>query len=188
MALLPDLLPAGPVELRRWRTSQATTLTDAVASSLPELRPWMPWAQEPPSVPAMVEVLSSGDSNFDADKEWQFVLAEPGSPRILGATGLHRRGPVDTVEIGYWIRTESTGMGLATFASSALTTAAFTYLPDITTVEIRMDSLNLRSAAVPPKLGFRLHGEVDQPVDAPGQSGRRLVWKMARANWTAGEG
>ena len=97
MALLPDLLPAGPVELRRWRTSQATTLTDAVASSLPELRPWMPWAQEPPSVPAMVEVLSTGDSNFDADKEWQFVLAEPGSPRILGATGLHRRGPVGTV-------------------------------------------------------------------------------------------
>ena len=188
MALLPDLLPSGPVELRRWRTSQAETLTDAVASSLPELRPWMPWAQEPPTVPAMSEVLSTGDRNFDADKEWQFVVAEPGSSRVLGASGLHHRGLPDTVEIGYWIRTDSTRRGLATLAAHALTTAAFTFLPDVTTVEIRMDSLNLRSAAVPPKLGFRLDSEVDQTVDAPGQSGRWLVWKKARAEWSQVDG
>jgi len=188
VAFLPDLLPAGPVELRRWRASQAEALTDAVASSLPELLPWMPWAQAPPTVPAMIDVLSTGDSNFDVDKEWQFVVAGPGSARILGATGLHYRGPPDTVEIGYWIRTDSTRQGLATFATQALTTAAFTFLSDITTVEIRMDSLNARSAAIPPKLGFRLQGEVDQPVDAPGQSGRWLVWRMARADWTPGDG
>jgi RimJ/RimL family protein N-acetyltransferase len=91
------------------------------------------------------------------------------------------------LEIGYWIRTDSTHRGLATIASRALTTAAFAYLPDITTVEIRMDALNVRSAAVPPKLGFRLDGEVEQPVEAPGQSGRRLVWKMARTDWALGD-
>jgi len=183
VSFLPDLLPAGPVELRRWRTAQAEALTTAVASSLPELRPWMPWAQEPPTVPAMISVLAAGDGNFGADKEWQFVLAEPGSDRILGATGLHRRGPPDTVEIGYWIRTDATRRGLATFASQALTAAAFAHLSDVTAVEIRMDSSNIRSAAVPSRLGFRFEGEVDQPVDAPGQSGRWLVWRMARADW-----
>lgn len=188
MPLIPDLLPAGPVELRRWRTTQGEALTDAVASSLPELGPWMPWAQVPPTVPVMIDVLATGDGNFDIDKEWQFVVAEPGSTRVLGATGLHHRGPLDTVEVGYWIRTDSTRQGLATFASRALTTAAFMYLPDITTVEIRMDSLNLRSAAVPPKLGFQLRGEVNQPVDAPGQSGRWLVWTMARDDWNMGDG
>jgi len=136
-----------------------------------------------PTVPAMIEVLSTGDRNFDANSEWQFVVAEPGSSRVLGASGLHYRGPPDTVEIGYWVRTESTGQGLATFATVALTSAAFTYLPDITTVEVRMDALNLRSAAVPSKLGYRLHAEVDQPADTPGQSGRWLVWRMARTHW-----
>jgi RimJ/RimL family protein N-acetyltransferase len=187
VAFLPDLLSAGPVELRRWHIAQAEALTEAVASSLPELRPWMPWAQEPPTVPAMIQVLAAGDSNFSDDKEWQFIVAEPDSTRILGATGLHRRDSSDNLEIGYWIRTDSTHRGLATIASRALTTAAFAYLPDITTVEIRMDALNVRSAAVPPKLGFRLDGEVEQPVEAPGQSGRRLVWKMARTDWALGD-
>ena len=183
VSFLPDLLPAGPVELRRWHTAQAEALTVAVASSLPELRPWMPWAQDPPTVPAMIPVLAAGDLNFGADKEWQFVVAEPDSDRILGATGFHRRGSPDTVEIGYWIRTDATRRGLATFASRALTAAAFAHLPDIASVEIRMDSFNVRSAGVPPKLGFRFDGEVDLPVDAPGQSGRWLVWRMARADW-----
>ena len=93
------------------------------------------------------------------------MVAEPGSVRILGATGVHRWGPPHAVEIGYWIRTDATRQGLATFASHALTTVTFARLPDITTVEIRMDSLNVRSAANPPKLGFRLQCEVDQPVD-----------------------
>jgi RimJ/RimL family protein N-acetyltransferase len=188
VALLPDLLPARPVELRRWRTAYTAALTVAVASSLPELRPWMPWAQEPPTVTGTTQVLTQGDIDFAADEVWQFVVVEPGSDRILGAAGLHRRGPPDTVEIGYWIRTDATRRGLATIASRTLTTAAFAHLPDVATVEIRMDSLNARSAAVPPRLGFRLEGEVDQPVDAPGQSGRWLVWTMARADWAPDHG
>jgi len=114
VALLPDRIPAGSVELRRWRPAYADALTDAVESSLTELRPWMPWAQDAPSVPGMLQVLTEGDANFEADREWQFVVAEPGSDRILGASGIHRRGPPPTVEIGYWIRTEATHRGLAT--------------------------------------------------------------------------
>ena len=101
-------------------------------------------------------MLTEGDASFDADQEWQFVVVEPGSDRILGATGLHRRGPPATVEIGYWIRTEATRRGLATAAARALTTAAFAHLPTVDAVEIRMDAGNDRSAAVPPRLGFRL--------------------------------
>ena len=48
MARLPDVLPAGAVELRRWRPSQLDQLMEAVAASLPELRRWMPWAQTMP--------------------------------------------------------------------------------------------------------------------------------------------
>lgn len=128
-------------------------------------------------------VLTEGDAHFEAGEEWQYVVAEAGSDRILGATGLHRRNPPDSVEIGYWIRTDATGHGLATVAARALTSAAFASLPEVTIVEIRMDSLNRRSAAIPPKLGFRFERHVDEAVEAPGQSGRRLVWAMDRENW-----
>jgi len=152
-------------------------------ASLTELRPWMPWAQDAPTVPGMTQVLTDGEAGFDTDEEWQFVLGEPGSDLVLGAIGLHRRGPPDTVEIGYWIRTDATRRGLATAASRALTAAAFAHLPFVTTVEIRMDTGNVRSAAVPPRLGFSFDRQVDQAIDAPGQSGRWLVWKMERTDW-----
>jgi RimJ/RimL family protein N-acetyltransferase len=186
VALIPDLLPAGSVELRRWRPAYAEAVTEAVTASMNELRPWMPWAQEEPTVPGMNDVMTVGDAAFDADEEWQFVIAQPGSERVLGAIGLHRRGPPDTVEIGYWLRTEFTRRGMATVATQALTTAAFAFLPAIASVEIRMDETNVRSAAVPPRLGFRLDDQIDHAIDAPGQSGRWLVWKMDRADWRPG--
>ena len=183
MALLPDLIPAGAVELRRWRPAQAAALTAAVEASLAELRPWMPWAQEHPTVGGITEVLTEGDASFEADREWQFVVAEPGADGVLGATGLHHRGAPDTVEIGYWIRSDRTGAGLATTVARALTSAAFAHLDYVEAVEIQMDAANRRSAAVPPKLGFRLAGEVDHAIDAPGHSGRWEVWSMDRDTW-----
>ena len=91
-------------------------------------------------------------------------------------------GPT-TVEIGYWVRSDTTHHGYATMASRALTTIAFAQLDDIDEVEIRMDLGNRRSAAVPPRLGFRHTGDVEREIDAPGQSGRWMVWAMARADW-----
>jgi RimJ/RimL family protein N-acetyltransferase len=183
VALLPDVLPAGPIELRRWDPAYAAGLCAAVADSLPELRPWMPWAQEEPTVEALVDILAEGDAKFAADAEWQFVMVEPDGGRIVGATGLHRRAGPTTVEIGYWVRTDATRRGVATMVSRALTTAAFVHLDAIDEVEIRMDAGNRRSAAVPPRLGFRHTGDVDHPIDAPGQCGRWMVWTMARADW-----
>jgi len=183
MALLPDLIPAGTVELRRWRPAQAEALTAAVEASMPELRRWMPWAQEQPTVVGITEVLTEGEVSFEADREWQFVVAEPGADGVLGATGLHHRGAPDTVEIGYWIRSDRTGGGLATAAARALTTVAFAHLAYVSAVEIQMDASNRRSVAVPPKLGFRLTGEVDHAIDAPGHSGRWEVWSMDRDHW-----
>ena len=90
MALLPDLIPAGTVELRRWRPAQAEALTAAVEASLPELGRWMPWAQEHPTVDGITEVLTEGEASFEADREWQFVVAEPGADGVLGA---HRPPP-----------------------------------------------------------------------------------------------
>jgi RimJ/RimL family protein N-acetyltransferase len=185
MALLPDLLPAEAVELRRWRPRYAEDLCDAVSGSLPELRPWMPWAQEEPTVAGHVSLLTEGQARFDAGEDWQFVVVEPTDDHIVGAAGIYRRGGPTTVEIGYWIRTDATHHGYATMASRALTAAVFAHLDHIDTVEIRMDRGNVRSAAVPPRLGYRHVGDVDQEIDAPGQCGRWLVWQVGRDVWPA---
>ncbi len=183
MALLPGTLPAEAVELRCWHPDQAEGLSAAVTDSLPELRPWMPWAQEDPTVEGHVAVLAGGRVRFESDEEWPFVVVEPDEDRIVGAVGLHRRGGPTTVEIGYWIRTDATHRGYATMAARALTSAAFAHLGHVDTVEIRMDRNNRRSAAVPPRLGYRFVGEVEREIDAPGQCGRESVWQVDRRAW-----
>jgi RimJ/RimL family protein N-acetyltransferase len=186
MGPLPHLIPAGAVELRRWTTSLAEPMRDAVDVSFAELHTWMPWAGERPTVDGLRTVLAEGEAAFDAGTEWNYAIAWPGGDDVLGSAGLHRRGGPDSVEIGYWVRTDVTGRGIATMASRALTTQAFDSLPWVHRVEIQMDAANHRSAAVPPRLGFELIGEVDRDRDSPGQSGRGLVWAVERERWHAG--
>jgi len=183
VALLPDTVPAESIELRRWHAGYAERLCVAVTSSLPELRPWMPWAQEPPTVESLVTVLTRGDAAFEAGTEWQFVMVEPGDDQVVGAAGIHHRHGPATVEIGYWVRSDATRRGYATMASRALTAAAFAHLDHVDEVEIRMAVGNERSAAVPPRLAFHHIGDVEREIDAPGQCGRWMVWRMARADW-----
>jgi RimJ/RimL family protein N-acetyltransferase len=183
MALLPDRIVAESIELHRWATGHLDPLLVAIEASFEELHPWMPWAGERPTADGMRTVLEEGSVAFDEDREWSYVVIVPGEEGVFGSVGLHRRGPPDTVEVGYWIRSDRTGLGYVTTATRALTTAAFSRVSGVDSVEIRMDPANRRSAAVPRRLGYRLDRTVDAPVDAPARTGRSQVWVMARGDW-----
>jgi ribosomal-protein-serine acetyltransferase len=43
-----ELIEHAPVTLRRFRAEDVDALFDAVTESLEHLRPWMPWAADPP--------------------------------------------------------------------------------------------------------------------------------------------
>ncbi len=185
VALLPGLLPADLVELRRWQPDQDAALLDALEASMTELRMWLPWAAQSQTEDGLRARLTEGVAAFDGDREWTYVVGEPGTDRVLGSVGIHRRGDPATVEIGYWIRTDATGRGYATMSAGALTAAAFAHLPWVRQTEIRMDAANRRSAAIPPRLGYRLDREVGREIAAPGESGRGQVWIMDRNRFEA---
>jgi RimJ/RimL family protein N-acetyltransferase len=184
--LLPDDLSAGVIELRRWRPIHLDGLLAAVEESFFELHQWMPWAATVPTVDELSAVLVEGEAAFDGDQEWLYVLCERGSDEVVGAAGLHPRTGPGSIEIGYWVRSDRAGRGYATAAARSLTEAAFACLDSVERVEIRMDRANRASAAVPPRLGFRLLGGESRAVLAPAQSGEGLVWVLDRR--TSGHG
>ncbi len=163
--------------LRRWRMDDAPILLAEVERSLPELRRFMPWAMEAPSletVGGFLERVTSGEA-------LGFGLYEADGA-LVGGFGLHdRRGP-GILEIGYWVRTERTGRGYATAAARALTSAAFEH-SDVDRVEIHSDPANGASGAIAAKLGYRLDAEIEVPIEAEAQTGRQLVWAVTRAEW-----
>jgi RimJ/RimL family protein N-acetyltransferase len=183
MALMPDRLQAGEIELRRWHSDYVDAIKAAVESSYLELHRWMAWAQTMPTTEAMSAVIAGGSASFEADREWQYVLREVASDELVGGAGLHRRVDPDALEIGYWVRTDRTGRGYATSSARALTDAAFASPLGFERVEIHMDQTNLASVAVPRKLGYRLVLEEDREILAPGHSGRGFIWNMERSSW-----
>jgi RimJ/RimL family protein N-acetyltransferase len=155
-------------------------MLEAVESSLAELRFWMPWAQGIQSQEELGKVLRNGHELFDTDKEWNYALFENSSGDLVGAGSVHFTEDLGRPEIGYWVRSDRTGRGYATAAARTLAAAAFRYLPDVRTVKIRMDQANVASAAVPPKLGFRLLEEEERKFEAEGHSGKGFVWVLDR--------
>lgn len=183
MALLPERLAAGEIDLVRWDLEDLDGIMAAVETSYPELHRWMAWAQTMPTRQAMSEVITEGAKSFDSDREWQYVLSEIAGGEVVGCAGLHPWVGPDGLEIGYWVRTDRTGRGYATSAARALTDAAFASALDLERVEIHMDQANLPSVAVPRKLGYSLQLEEDREAMAPGHTGRGFIWKMERSIW-----
>jgi len=174
------MLPAGAIVLRRWRPSQVEELMAAIAVSFSELQQWMPWALTMPTADEELAVLEAGEAAFDNDEDWGYMLYERDSGDLVGGCGLHRRVGPRGIEIGYWVRSDRTGRGYATAAARALTEAAFTYLPMVERVQIQMDRANVASAAVPPKLGYRLDREEPREILAPGHTGVGVIWVLDR--------
>lgn len=172
-----EIAVAGGLVLRRWRLADAPDLLTAIQASLPELRGFMPWAMEDPT-PASVESFLQTTVGGPA---LGFGLFDAGG-ELVGAAGLHdRRGP-GILEIGYWVRSDRTGLGYATAMAGALTEVAFERFPLIGRIEIRCDPANVASAAIPPKLGYRLDRIDVVDIEAEAQTGKQQVWALHRVH------
>lgn len=129
-------------------------LAAAVQESLPQLRPWLPWAMTEPTVEASEANIRRGYARFlNREDLWLMVLLK-GTNKIIGGSGLHRIDwSIPKFEIGYWLSTPYVGQGYITEAVSAVADFAFNTLGALR-VEIRCDALNERSAAVARRLHF----------------------------------
>lgn len=159
---IPERLGGERVVLMAPRAGLGAEMAVVITQSLAHLRPWMPWAQDPPSAESAELVVRRMQADFIArsDLSWQiYARRADGSPgRLLGGTGLHRIDwAVRKFEIGYWIRPDAAGQGYISEAVRLLAVLAFGPL-DARRVEIRCDARNLKSRAVAERCGFALEG------------------------------
>ena len=175
--LPPDEIAAGPLVLSRSFPNAGAAVALAIRQSLDHLRPWMPWAtDEQATVAAQTERLRQAVARWEAGTDHIFELRHAdGDSAVLGAIGLHRRIGACAIEIGYWTHVDHSGQGYMGAAAKAVTSVA-RGLPDVERVEIHTDEANLRSAAIPRKLGYRLDRVDERIPQAPAESGRLQIW------------
>jgi ribosomal-protein-serine acetyltransferase len=180
--IIPEIAGAtDAVEVRQWTETDAAALNTAVEQSREHLRPWMPWASDPPlSLRGRKAQIARWDSERAEGGDGIYGILTAG--RIAGGGGLHRRIGVGGLETGYWLHPDFTGRGLMTQAAQIMIAAAFS-MPDIARVEVHHDKANLRSGAIPSRLGFRLISEERRAPQAPGESGIECCWQITRGEW-----
>ncbi|MFP2964094.1 GNAT family N-acetyltransferase [Myxococcus sp. 1LA] len=166
--------------LRCWSPADAARAQRAINASLEHLRPWLDWARNsyPMSVAQQAAALRRFRGLFDLGEDFTYAVFDRGGTEVLGGCGLHPRVGEGGREIGYWIAAEHIGQGLATEVAAALTRVAFE-LEGLRRVEIHCDPLNVRSVAVPRKLGFTHEGTLRQRLPAPGGGWRdTMLWTL----------
>lgn len=173
--------------LRCWEPTDAAALKAAIDASLEHLRPWMPWAKdEPEDLQAKIERLRRWRGQFDLGRDFVYGVFSPDEREVLGSSGLHTRVGEGAREIGYWIHVDHVNQGLATEVAAALTTVAFE-IDAVVRVEIRCDPRNVRSAAVPRKLGFVHEATLRRRTKDPeGDLRDTMVWTLLADEYEAG--
>lgn len=188
-----EVLTGDGVTLRRWRIEDAPLVHRAVNESLDHLAAWMPFAVGGYSLADGETFLTSSVQDWDQGRNFNYAIiparpaevparpAESASPaaNLAGSCGLMSR-PENGFEIGYWLHVAYTGQGLATRATAALVAEAWRV--GAAYVMIRHDEANVRSRAIPERLGFTFVERRTPTVEVitSARVGVELVWRSER--------
>ncbi len=106
-------LTDGVITLRSPADADADSFTALVRSSLPDLKPWMPWATDTYEVD---DARAWIHGEYDPSAHSFLVIGETGE--VIGACGLNQFDDRNqAANLGYWLCRSATGRGFATRAT-----------------------------------------------------------------------
>ena len=180
---IPDTIQTTRLLLRAPREADGPAMHRAVAASLPELRRWMVWAQQPLDEARYTSNMAAAAEAFAERTELRYLIWDADGRELLGSTGFHALNwQVPRGEIGYWIDSKHAGQGYASEAAQALTDFGFGVL-GFRRIEIRCDALNEASAHIARKLGYGLDARLVNNAVAADDAGEvrdTLVFSQVR--------
>jgi ribosomal-protein-serine acetyltransferase len=188
---IPGELIGDRIVVRPFRDADAERVYAAIQESVDHLRPWLPWADRHQSIDDTREFIRRTQADLFLRDSFAMGIFSRTDGRFLGGCGLGSRGwMIPAFEMGYWIRKSAEGHGYVIEAVRLMTCFAFEVL-EARRLVIRCDTRNLRSKAVPERLGYVLEGCLrNSQMDTSGWPADMLVFAMtpedydrARTTW-----
>lgn len=131
---------------------------ESIQASIHELKEWLPFARYEQTEQKVEENIRESHVQFLKREDLRLLVFNKETNEFVGSSGLHRiNWAIPKFEIGYWIDSRFSGKGLMTEGVQGITDFAFREL-NARRIEIRCDSLNYRSKAIPERLGYTLEG------------------------------
>lgn len=142
--------------LRTPRVQDAVAYNRLTCDSIELLKPWMPWAQDAPTLDYIEGVIQKAIENTAADSDYHLLMFLKETQELIGSCGLHRFDlSVPRFEIGYWVGSAFLRQGYASEAVRCLESYCFADR-SAKRVELHILSNNLASQAVAARCGYTI--------------------------------
>ena len=148
----------GSILIRPYLATDVDRLFDAVAASRARLGAWMPWCHAKYARSDSETWIASRAEAWARSEAFDFVIIDDATDVVLGACGLndiHRERRA--ANLGYWVRADANGRGIATTAAWLLARFGFVNL-GLQRIEIVAAVENLASQRVAAKVGATREG------------------------------
>lgn len=167
--------------LRQLEPPHADAIFAVVADNREHLGRWLPWVESTKEAADTRAFLEQVKENRERGKTAAYGIWS--GDALAGLIGLHDVDASNgTAQIGYWIAAAFEGRGLMTRAVQALLRMAFEDL-GLERIEIRCAGGNLRSQAIPKRLGFTYEGTLRGAQRLHGERVDLRVYGLLREEW-----
>jgi ribosomal-protein-serine acetyltransferase len=156
-------------------------LTALVIRNLDRLKPWMPWAVDNYSIEMCHGFIKRSLEAYAENGRFEGIMMVGDKP--VGTIGFHNYDPPHrNAHIGYWIDKDYEGQGIVTRCCSVLIDHLFEVV-GLNRVQINCNVENVRSRAIPERLGFQMDGIQREIEFLHDRFGDWAVYSMLRSEW-----
>lgn len=139
-------------------------LVEAIQSSLPELKAWLPWPHDSYDRVDSLRFVRDSNRAWREQRAYDFAIHRPDDPTHLGNVSIwYTSRPNDCGEVGYWVRSSETSSGIGTEATAAMLHLGFEEL-GLHRISLRVAVGNRSSERIAEKLGFTLEGTLREVI------------------------
>jgi ribosomal-protein-serine acetyltransferase len=169
------------LEIRLIEDRHSAEFFALVEQNYERLRNWCPWLDDVETIEKAHQFIDAKLRRFADGNGFTAGFFEKDS--LTGVIALEYIDWTNrNTEIGYWLGAEAEGRGLITKASSLLIEYAFRELK-MNRVQIRCASDNLRSRAIPEKLGFKQEGTMRQVEKLSDRYVDLVIYGILASEW-----
>lgn len=176
--MMPTEIRTARLHLHPHRPDEAEAQFAVVDAERARIGAWVPWVERTHTALDMRQNMESWLKDWELGTMFNYTMKDEHGA-LIGAVALLRiEKSIPRGEIGYWVRASAEGKGYVTEAATAIEAAA--WQAGFQRLEICCEPRNLRSHAVPARLGFQLEGILRQNFRLGGRLQDTMVWSKLR--------
>jgi ribosomal-protein-serine acetyltransferase len=159
----------------------AEPVFELIAKSRSQLETWLSWVTNVHSVADFQNFLKGAQQRVADKMAVAFFIRYDG--KIAGNIGLYHIDHLNKIaSIGYWLGEEFQGKGIITNACQEIVKYGFSEL-NLNRIEIKCGTRNVKSQAIPERLGFTQEGIIRQAELVNGKFHDLYLYSLLKEDW-----